>query len=157
MVTDSRPGASRYPLIAYRNVKLFHPGFGVPLDGKDKHNCPFHTQRVQEKLWEERQDRRRLRWGQERLGQSMISLLPSNHNLPSLQISLSVSVSLSICCPSIHLPLTHQPIHSPIHPATHLPFHPSIQTFAHPPTHLPPSLHPPFHPTNICCVPCASH
>lgn len=30
------PGASNYHLITYGNVKLFHLGFGVPLDGQDQ-------------------------------------------------------------------------------------------------------------------------
>jgi hypothetical protein len=38
--------------VTYRDVNVFHPGFGVPLDGHDERICPLQAQRVQEELWE---------------------------------------------------------------------------------------------------------
>lgn len=34
--TEGSPGTSHYPLITYRNVKLFHYRFGVLFDGLDE-------------------------------------------------------------------------------------------------------------------------
>lgn len=58
--------ASRYCSVTYGNVKLFHPGSGVPLDGCDEEDGPVYAHGVQEQLWEEGQDQGSLGWGPER-------------------------------------------------------------------------------------------
>lgn len=154
------PSASDWYLITYRNVKIFHPGFGVPLYCQDKLNCTLHSDWVQEKLWEKGQDREKLRRGRRAWFRTCISLLPiKSQPLLSSWTSPFIPVSLSTCLP-IHPPIfppstyTHLSTQLPIYPSICLPiYHPLTQTSVHLTIHLPihpliktyPSIHPSHH------------